>query len=194
LNGIVLYAVSTVFVVYISLSGVDAGTWNTLFWIIMLFTAVNGVAKSFMVEGHARWLYYYTITSARSVILSKMIYNLGLMIVMGVITLSVYALMVGNPIQHMIVFLSIMVIGAASLGLVLSMIAAIAAKAGHNTALMAILSFPVVLPILLLTIRLSAATLESGAPEVWKDLAILLAVDGLVVVLSLVLFPYLWRD
>jgi heme exporter protein B len=73
---------------------------------------------------------------------------------------------------------------------------AIAAKAQQNAALMAILGFPVIIPQLLLLIRLSKVAFA----EVFREGAVLqlagltLAFNILVVALSLILYPYLWRD
>src|SRR2546425_12374837 len=80
-NGLVLYVVSTIFVCYLSFKQIiDPPTWNALFWIIMLFAAVNAIAKSFLTESRGRQLYFYSIASAQSVILSKVIYNMALML------------------------------------------------------------------------------------------------------------------
>jgi ABC-type transport system involved in cytochrome c biogenesis permease component len=54
LSGMLLYVVSTVFVCYLSFNlrrnQLTPIVWNTLFWIILLFTAVNAIAKSFSQE------------------------------------------------------------------------------------------------------------------------------------------------
>ena len=85
-NGILLYVVSTIFVCYLSFKKVDPITWNALFWIIMLFASVNAIAKSFLQENKGRQLYYYSITSAKAVIISKIIYNVLLMLLLSAMT------------------------------------------------------------------------------------------------------------
>jgi len=79
-SGVLLYLFSTVFIIYISFFDVKPEAWNTLFWIIILFTAVNAIAKSFLQESTGRLLYYYFIVSPQAVLLSKMIYNTTLML------------------------------------------------------------------------------------------------------------------
>ena len=83
LNGMILYIVCTVFVCYMSFAlkvkGIEPITWNTLLWIILLFTAVNSITKSFTQESSGRQLYYYTIASPQGIILSKIIYNIVLL-------------------------------------------------------------------------------------------------------------------
>jgi len=86
LNGILLYVVSAVFITYLSvgakMGNLSIPTWNALYWIIMLFSAVNAVAKSFVQEHQGRQLYYYMIASPEAIILSKIIYNTGLTLIL----------------------------------------------------------------------------------------------------------------
>src|SRR5690606_11268008 len=99
LNGILLYVVSTVFVCYLSFREISSPpTWNALFWIIMLFASVNAITKSFIQESHGRHLYYYTITGPQAIIISKIIYNVFLMLLLSVIALGFYMLVFKNPI------------------------------------------------------------------------------------------------
>lgn len=106
LGGILLYVVSTVFVSYLSFKKIiNPATWNALFWIILLFASINGVAKSFIGETRGRLLYYYTLTSPQAVIISKIIYNSILLIVISGLCLLVYGLFVGNIIQDLLLFL-----------------------------------------------------------------------------------------
>ncbi|HNL06997.1 MAG TPA: heme exporter protein CcmB, partial [Chitinophagales bacterium] len=56
LSGILLYVVSTVMVVYLSLSNPQPAMWTAVLWIILLFASVNAVAKSFMQESTSRQL------------------------------------------------------------------------------------------------------------------------------------------
>src|SRR6188768_861568 len=95
-NGLLLYVVSTIFVCFLSFKQIiDAPTWNALFWIIMLFAAVNAVAKSFMTESRGRLLYLYTLSSAQAVIIAKTIYNVLLLLVLSVINFIFYSIFLG---------------------------------------------------------------------------------------------------
>jgi heme exporter protein B len=202
LGGIVLYVLSTVFVIYISLSqenalqSLEKKTWNILFWITILFAAVNAIAKSFTQENRERLLYYYTLTSPQAVILSKIIYNTFLMLLLSVICLGVYALMIGYPVSHFSMFIVALVLGGSGFSFIMTMISAIASKAGNNTTLMAILSFPLMLPLILVLMKLSRVCFieMAGWNDAWNDMLLIAALDVLVVSLSYILFPYLWKD
>jgi len=196
LNGILLYLVSTIFVTYLAFENViTPETWNSLFWIILLFVAVNGISKSFMQESPARHLYYYTITSPQSVVLSKIIYNLFLMAILSVLSFVLFLLLMGNQVVNLPLFLVALVLGSLGLSSVLTMVAAIASRASHNFSLMAILSFPIVLPLLATLMKISRTALTSAE---WTGLSgfivILLTINVAVILLAYLLFPYLWRD
>jgi heme exporter protein B len=195
-NGILLYVVSTVFICFLSFRQIiDPPTWNALFWIILLFAAVNAVAKSFMQESRGRQLYMYTIVSPQAVILSKIIYNLLLMLVISVINLFFYSLFVGNMVEDMPMFILGLVLGSAGFASVLTMISAIASKAGSNTTLMAILSFPILIPMLITIIRFSKNAMDGLSAGVnYQFMILLLGLNVLVIALSFLLFPYLWRE
>jgi len=195
-NGLLMYVISTVFICYLSFRQiVDPPTWNALFWIILLFAAVNGAAKSFMQESRGRQLYHYTLTSAASIILSKIIYNQVLMLLLGIINLLFYSLFVGNPVQDMPMFILGVLLGSFGFASALTMISAIASRAGNNTTLMAILGFPVLIPLLMTIIRFSKNAMDGIAwSENVRFFIMLLALNVLITALSFLLFPYLWRE
>lgn len=193
-----LYIVSTVFVCYMSFrfsnGEIHPITWNTLFWIIMLFTAVNAIAKSFVQEGKGRLLYYYTLVSPQSVILSKIIYNALLMLVLSIVGLAVYSLIIGNPVQDMALFVINVILGGLGFSSAFTMISAIASKAANGGTLMAILGFPVILPMLIMLIKISKNAMDGLAlSNSYDELITLGAINMIVVTISYLLFPYLWR-
>jgi len=196
LNGILLYLVSTIFVTYLAFDRIiDADTWNSLFWIILLFVAVNGISKSFIQESPARHLYYYTIASPQAVLLSKVIYNLILMTILSVLSFIFFLLLMGNMVVNIPLFLTTLVLGSLGLASILTMVAAIASRASNNFSLMAILSFPIVLPLLGTLMKVSKSALSAAQ---WSGnygfIIILLTINVAVIILAYLLFPYLWRD
>jgi heme exporter protein B len=194
--GVLLYIVSTVFVLFLSVGQTEPETWNALFWVMQLFVCINAVAKSFLQDSRGRMLYYYTVTSPTAYILSKILYNLVLMSLLNFLTLVLYIAFMGDPSFRLDIFIAISFLGSIGLSLVFTMLAAIASKAMQQASLMAILGFPVIIPQLLLLIRLSklafAETFQAGVPL--QVVGLLLALDASVVVLALILFPFLWKD
>jgi heme exporter protein B len=202
-NGVLLYVVSTVFICYISFNltpGFNKSegykvVWNVLFWIIILFASVNAIAKSFMQESKSRLLYYYSIASPHAIILSKTIYNIALMSLLSVLALIVYLLFFTNTLGDPLFYFLVVVLGSISFSTVFTMISAIASKAGNNGTLMAILSFPVIIPVILILIRLSKNAMDGIERSLsYGDIGVLCAINAIVMATALLLFPYLWRD
>jgi heme exporter protein B len=194
LNGILLYVVSTIFVCYLSFKQTDPITWNALFWIIMLFASVNAIAKSFVQENRGRQLYYYTIASPQAIILSKILYNVLLMILLAAVAIGFYSVVFHNPLGDPLFYLLSILLGSISFASVFTMISGIASKA-HNGALMAILSFPVIIPLLILLIKFSKNAMDGLDRSVsYNEIGVLTAINIIVIVVSLILFPYLWRE
>jgi heme exporter protein B len=198
-NGILLYIISTIFVCYLSFnlqkSQLNPLTWNALFWIILLFTATNAIAKSFMQESEGRQIYYYMIVSPEAIILSKIIYNTLLMWLMSFIGYLIYSIVLGNPVQDKLLFFINILLGGLGFSTTLSMISAIASKSTQGGTLMAVLGFPVIIPLLLLLIKISKNAMDGLALSIsYKEISTLLAVNLIVVGISYLLFPYLWRS
>ncbi len=194
--GILLYIASTIFVLYLSMDEPSSEVWNALFWVIELFICVNAIAKSFLQETRGRMLYFYSIVSPVEFVVSKMIYNLFLMIFMTLISVVLFFVFFNNPVSNVGVFVGIVILGGGSISLVFVLMSAIAAKAHQNAALVAILGFPIILPQLLLLMRLSKA----GFNEVFKEGAVLqltgliIGLDILVIVMAAILYPFLWKE
>jgi len=195
LGGILLYVVSTVFISYLCFKQiVTPATWNALFWIILLFASLNAVAKSFITETRGKLLYIYSLVSPQAVILSKIIYNAILLLLLSSLCLAVYSLFIGNRVQDMPLFIVTLALGSVGFSSLLTMVSAIASKTGNNFTLMAILSFPIIMPLLMVLIKLSKNALDGLENWDVQSLLILLCINVIIITLSYLLFRYLWRD
>ena len=193
--GVLLYVGSTVFVIYMMNGQPEARTWNTLFWLTQLFVAVNAVARSFLQEPVERFRYYYTIASPTVFLLAKMAYSLIIMLGMNLVSLLLFGVLLGLPLINVWLFVLVSCTGAISLSVVFTFLSAIAARAQQNAALMAILGFPLVTPLLMILSKLAVKALDPVFMSGWWSLVlVLLGVDVLVVLLGVILFPFLWQE
>jgi len=192
--GILLYIAATIFVLFLAVEEPESKVWNGLFWVIQLFICINAVAKSFLQESRARMLYYYAIASPVHFVLAKLLFNSVLMLVMSALSLALFTLFLGNPIVKAGAFVGLVLLGGWSLCLVFTFLAAIAAKAQQNAAIMAILGFPLIIPQLLLLMKLSNAAFNPILTFHASNVLLLVALDILVIILAVILFPFLWKD
>ncbi|OQA01607.1 MAG: CcmB protein [Bacteroidetes bacterium ADurb.Bin408] len=196
LGGALLYIISTVFICYLALQRmIDLRVWSALFWIIIVFVGINSVSRSFLMESRKRYYYYQTITSPGAFIMGKTGYNNALMSILSLLTYLAYSLFFRDLIQSQLLFLATLILGSMGLSSMLTMTSAIAWKAGSSLSLVAILSFPLALPMLTILIKLTkmAGGLFNTA-EALKFLLILLLLNIIINILSYILFPFIWKD
>lgn len=196
ISGILLYVISSVFVVYITLGQeVGKAVWAAFFWVIVLFASVNAIAKSFVQENSKQQLYYYTLSNPLAVIVSKMLYNTILLLLITSLTYGVFSVLMGNPIVLVGMFWLTILLGSLGFGITFTFISAISAQASQSATLMAVLSFPVVLPILMLLLTLTKLALGLMTDTAYyEEMLMLLLIDVILGSLIIILFPYLWRD
>lgn len=197
LGGVLVYVVGTIFVSALCFKGkLDKPTWNALFWVISLFTSVTISGKSFLKETGGQALYNYLYYNPRHFILAKTLYNMVFMLCLSLVTFFFYGFFIRNEVENLGLFLLVLVLASTGLAGVLSLMSAIASKASGNFAIMSILSFPVLMPLILVIIRLSKQAVDGieWAGVGFDLMAILVALNVLTVTLSFLLFPYLWRD
>jgi heme exporter protein B len=198
-GGMLLYVVSAIYVCFLAVKGgLGVATWNALFWIVLLFAAFNALARSFQREDQGRQLYLYTLVDPRSVVIARSLYNAGTMVLLSLLSLLFFLLFLGGDVleqANIPQFLLAVVLGGIGFAAVLTLISAIAARAGNGLGLMAILGFPLVLPMLLAVMRASKLSLDGVAWSVTSTYFLgLILLDVITITLAWVLFPYLWRD
>jgi heme exporter protein B len=195
LSAIVLYVLSTAFVIYQMFITTAPEVWISLYWIVTLFAAVNASARSFINESGNTKLYFFQLVSPQAMILSKMFFNALLMALLALLSTLIFGVLLGFPVQSAGLWMLIALVGAIGLAFTFTMISAIAAKARNAGVLMTILGLPVIIPQMLVLVKLSkAALLVTPISYVAKPLLGLICIDIVVFVVALLFFPYLWKD
>lgn len=195
LGSVLLYVVATTVVIYFAVQQFSPMTFNALFWVVLFFGATVASGRSFLREGGKRHFYYYTLASPEALLLSKFLYNT---LIIGVVSLLTWALLgfftSANYVEFPGYFLLALLLGSLGLSAILTFVAAIAARAGGSGTLMAVLSFPLIVPLLYLLVNAGgyAVGLTSGQETAYLLLA--LAIDLLALAVAMVLFPFVWRD
>ncbi|MFZ6011212.1 MAG: heme exporter protein CcmB [Bacteroidota bacterium] len=199
ISGIGLYLVSLIFICYLTFSlrnnTLNEATWSALFWLTILFSVVNSVAKSFIGEKKGIVIYYYSVVSPQAIIISKIIYNTILCLVLSLAGYFFFSLFIQSPVADKLTFLTTLVLTSFGFSASLSLISGIASKANNSNILMAVLSFPIVIAILLMAIRATKNVLDGLERAASTDeLLNLFAINCILTALAYLLFPYIWRS
>lgn len=199
ISGLGLYLLCIIFICYLTFNlrqnTISPNTWSALFWLTILFSVVNSVAKSFIGEKQGTLIYYYTLASPQQIILSKVIYNTFLCLLISVMGYILFSLFIYNPVQDQLTFFIALILASLGFSISLSLISGIASKASNSSVLMAVLSFPVVISILLMAIRITKNAVDGIDRAASTDEFLnLLAINCIGGALGYVLFPYIWRS
>jgi heme exporter protein B len=189
-----LYVLSTVFLCYLAFSNVSGTVWNGLLWIIILFAITNASSRIFFHESGQQRIYLYTLANAKSIILSKILYQWMLSGAISIVVLLLWMTLFSFKINQFFWFTLVLLLGVWAMSNVLTLNNAISSGTKNSPTVLAILSFPVILPILLTTIKASEmALLNQYNSGIVPLLLVLLLLNILTVTLSIILFQYLWR-
>jgi heme exporter protein B len=199
ISGLGLYLFSTAFICYLTFSlkqnQITPLVWSALFWITILFTVINTIAKSFIGEKQGRDIYYYSIANPETIILSKIIYNFLLTLLLSFAGFILFITLLKNPLADTGLFALLLILGSMGFAASLTLLSGIAAKANNSHILMAVLSFPIVISILLVVIKVTKNCIDGLDRSVsMNDMLTLLARNCLVAATSYLLFPYIWRN
>jgi heme exporter protein B len=199
ISGIGLYLFSLSFICYLTFSlrqnAINATTWSALFWLVILFSVVNSVAKSFIGEKRGLSIYYYSIASPQAIITSKIAYNTLLCLVLSLVGYFLFSTFIGDPIQDIGLFVLTLFLTSFGFSASLSLISGIASKANNSNILMAVLSFPILIGLLLMAIKITKNVVDgmerSGSTD---EILNLVAINCILTALAYLLFPYIWRS
>ena len=194
-----LYLVCLVFINYLTLGSQNVagvpGVWSALFWMAILSTVVNAIAKSFMVEKSSTGIYLYSLADPAEIIISKIIYGFFLCVGVCCAGFLFFTALLNNPIQDAPLFFLTLVLASFGFSASLSILSAIASKTNNGSIVMAILSFPVIIGILLMAIKVTKNCIDGLDRSASVDeLLTLGAINLLVAAVSYLLFPYIWRS
>lgn len=199
LVGIVLYVFTILFFCLQSFKKTpDALVWNNLFWVVLIFSAINSTSKNFSQYNRGRFIYLYNVCKPEHFILAKIIYSSVFMLVLSIITVFVYGLFLGfDPLlnANLKLYSLTLFIGIIGFASILAFMSVLAVKANASGAITALLSVPLLIPLILSINELSVLAINNLPQELAStSLTVAIACDVLVIALAYVLFPYLWRE
>jgi len=169
--------------------------WNSIFWISLILSTVQGVSKNFTMVSSGRWIFWSQIASNSQLLWSKIIYGWANMLLLTAINLFIFNWFMGFPIKHFNAYLGIILLVTGGISAIFTFVGAVATKAGNAGYLAPVLSLPIILPILLVGIKASTKTLNPVlVSSVYTDMLLLGALDILILVLTGVLFESLWKE
>lgn len=160
----------------------------------MLIISVSIALRTEYHQGQEQHIFLYTMLSPTTVFLSRLLFNISYLMIVGLSFYASLLLLFYPQITFGWSFVGLILLGAIGIAGALSFIAAIARYgAGQNTVL-SVLSIPVLIPVILLLHGIGTGEMmSSGSIEITSYLAVL-SISLISIALSLVLFPFVWRQ
>lgn len=194
-----LYVFGIALILYLSFvlktNKIDSVTWNAMFWVNLFFVSQLTIGKSFFGEAKGRDFYYGFVSKPEAVIISKIIYGTIILLALSLISFVVFSNIFNQEIGSTKWFIINLAAGSLALSSGQSFLAAVASKANNNSTLLTILSIPVIAPLLLFLVRISNNAIDDISSDViLQDIIALGSINLVIIAVSYILFPYLWRS
>lgn len=197
-NSLLMFAVVTLTAVSFSVGqfALSLPVKSALFWLILFFASMAGLAQVFIKEEEAKTIYLLKLAGPASIIyLGKFIYNLALLLALEIIIIPLFVIFLNLDLANFVLFLAVSVSGSLALSAATTIIGAIVSKANVKGALFAVLSFPLLIPVLVAGIEgTQLATSGAKFSEGWGQLRLLLSYSAVMLTVSLVLFEFVWSE
>jgi len=198
LNAILMFAVTTLAAVSFSVgqSGLPPKLLAALFWIVMLFSAMSGLAQAFIREEEVGTaLTLKLMADPDPVYIGKLLFNFSLLTVMAALITPIFFIFTDAPASGIATFILVLALGVIGLCSATTLVAAIIAKASVKGALFAVLSFPILMPLLLVLVSATEKVLDSGAiGDIATEVQFLVAYGVVMVTGSFLLFKFVWQE
>ncbi len=199
INSLAMFIIVAISVILFSIGSetINENLTGGLFWVIIFFTAMSGLARAFVSEEErGTTLTLQLIASSSTVFSGKFIFNLILVFCVNILITLLYSVFFEKfVVQNLVLFIVTFILGNIGLASASTIIAAIIAKAGAKGTLYPVLSFPILLPLILTCVQLTLFSFDDvNFVEAQVELAIVVGYDIIMITVSYLLFEFIWKD
>jgi heme exporter protein B len=193
--GAFLHIFTAVLITYLALPGMDRPHFTAIFWIVVIFTTLQGISKAFISMRKGSFVFWQQLVSPTIFLGARLITSFILMLVFTLFAYLVFTTIHGSFSETELQFLLVTLFTGAGISSVFCISSSIAAKTDNPGVLLPVLTFPVIIPVLLIGIRTGKKAIDGlGFSNFWPDLLVLSLLDVLVVFLGLVLVKFIWKE
>ena len=197
-NTLLLFALAALLLVAFAVGPqpVSARVRAALLWIVLLFAASIGLGRSFVAEhegGTALLLRLHT--RASMVFAGKLLFNLGLVSLLTLVTTAVFMLLLGISVEAPGLLATTLALGTLGLTGATTLLSALVARASRGGPLLPVLLLPILVPVLVSGV---GATRKALLGQRWitaqDELLTLVGFAGATISAAVVLFDYVWTE
>ncbi|MBK7344046.1 MAG: hypothetical protein IPJ06_13720 [Saprospiraceae bacterium] len=196
LSGVFLYVLVIILVTAYIFGSPDPGVWMGIFWVILIFSAVNIGVLSYLQETGGRRLYYMQLAEPLAVYLAKSLYIFLLLLLVSLVSILLMSIFHGWPVLQPGFLWSGIGLGCLGLALLFGFLAAIGSQSRNSATLSTIISFPLIIGLVMLAGKITNASLLAGSTLDLLEVEFLMlgGLNLMIGGLGILLFNYIWRD
>lgn len=198
-NALMMFVVTAAVIVQLAIRGEQpsASILSGLYWVVVFFAAMSGLSRTFVSEEErGTGMTLQLVASSSVVYFGKLGFNIVLTLVMNAaITILYTVIFPGFTVQTTSTFLLTVFLGSLGLASASTILAAIIAKANTKGTLYPVLAFPILIPLLMTTMKATTRALE-GEPfsAAGGEYQVLVSYFMVITAGSFLLFDYVWKD
>lgn len=198
INMLLMFVAATLFLIVVSLANesISEKVQSALVWMVMLFSSVIGLGRGFVSEVEQGTVLLLQLNTRGSMVYAgKLLFNFCLLLMLNFVALAGFLLFMNIEAGNLVQLAVLLLLGAIGLSGTTTLLAAIIAKTSNRGPLLAVLAFPLLIPLLLSVVHATKSALL-GAPWAFiqDDCATLVAFAGSVITASVLLFDYVWNE
>jgi heme exporter protein B len=198
-NALLMFVLSAVFLIVYAIGGstLDEVTTSALIWTVVIFSAAIGMSRSFIVEEEQQTVTLLRLHAApASVYLGKLLFNFALLLGVNLLAVMIFVFLLNLDPGSPGLMATTVLLGSLALAGATTLLSAIVSKTRGGAAVLPILLFPLLLPLLGAAVR--ATTMAFEGDPLWSlarnHLITLVAFAGVTITASLLLFDQVWND
>ncbi|MCH7974867.1 MAG: heme exporter protein CcmB [Bacteroidetes bacterium] len=199
INSLVMFIIVALSVILFSIGNekVPQNLTAGLLWVVIFFSAMSGLSRAFVSEEErGTSLILHLIAAPTTIFSGKLLFNLILVFLMNIIITILYSVLFEEfIIRNILLFFLTFILSNIGLAIASTIIASIISKAGAKGTLYPVLSFPILLPLILISVMLTSYSMVGTSfADAVIELAVLACYDVIMLTTSYMLFDFIWKD
>jgi len=191
--GLLLFVVVTSYILYRATESADLLSFNSTFWVFVLVLSTNFALRSFTKMKVEESRYLYQLVDAKGIIISKLIFNWLLIFSGGIIFFLFGLLFHGFTNLPILDFVMLILLVSLALSSTFSLPSALVMSSSSKGTLLGILSFPISIPLILISINLGNDLIILNEWNI-NGIGMLTSIILIMSLMSLVLFKFNWQS
>lgn len=168
---------------------------SIILWIIVFFSGMSGLAHIFIREEEEKTSLFLSLHSTpEEIYISKLIFNIAFFLVICFAVTPLFVFFLQALPVHLIFFILTVAAGSIAIASVSTILGAIVSKAGNSGTLFTVIAFPLMLPVLWISIGLTTSCFDPSVQPDCRGLLFLLAFSGVIISASYLSFRFVWTE